>query len=159
MLIKYLKSKGLYNMTEAECDAKFKDIMYQHYMKDYEDATISEIVPASIEAATHTITESHARDMVSQMYHIRDGKKYIGERYDMTKAEELCARYQGILPQSVTPIIMYLAINSHYHDYCELLKVWFGDNIDSKVFEAAIKYWFKDDDFKGSCKVTKHFLR
>lgn len=35
---------------------------------------------------------------------------------------------------------MYVAINSQYHDYVELFKSWFGDNVDQKIIESAIKY-------------------
>lgn len=46
-----------------------------------------------------------------------------------------------------------------YHDYCELLRIWFGDNIDTKVVESAINFWFKDDDYKsGGCKVYNYFM-
>lgn len=47
---------------------------------------------------------------------------------------------------------------SNYHDYCELLKAWFGDNIDTKIVESAINFWFKDNDYKsGGSKVYKYF--
>lgn len=47
---------------------------------------------------------------------------------------------------------------SNYHDYCELLKAWLGDNIDTKIVESAINFWFKDDDYKsGGSKVYKYF--
>lgn len=42
-------------------------------------------------------------------------------------------------------------------DYCELFKAWFGDNIDTKIIESAINFWFKDDDYKGGCKIWKYF--
>lgn len=36
--------------------------------------------------------------------------------------------------------------------------VGFGDNIDTKVVESAINFWFKDDDYKsGDNKVYKYF--
>lgn len=36
--------------------------------------------------------------------------------------------------------------------------LWFGDNIDTKVVESAINFWFKDDDYKsGDNKVYKYF--
>lgn len=45
-----------------------------------------------------------------------------------------------------------------YHDYCELLKAWFNDNIDTKVVESAINFWFKDGDYNsGVSKVYKYF--
>lgn len=50
-----------------------------------------------------------------------------------------------------------IALNAQYHDYCELLKAWFGDNIDTKVIESAVNFWFKDDDYKGGNKVYKYF--
>lgn len=52
---------------------------------------------------------------------------------------------------------VYVAINAQYHDYCELFKAWFGDNIDTKIIESAINFWFKDDDYKGGCKIWKYF--
>lgn len=30
-----------------------------------------------------------------------------------------------------------------------LIEEWFGGNIDNKVFESAIAFWFKDVDFDG----------
>ena len=52
---------------------------------------------------------------------------YVGEKFDMTKAKEVCARYRGIIPQTVTHADVYVAINAQYHDYCELFKSWFSD--------------------------------
>lgn len=34
--------------------------------------------------------------------------------------------------------------------------IWFGGNIDNKVFESAITFWFKDVDFDGD-KVWEYF--
>lgn len=39
----------------------------------------------------------------------------------------------------------------------ELFKSWFGEDIDQKVIEAAILYWFKDDDCKSNSKLWNHF--
>lgn len=39
--------------------------------------------------------------------------------------------------------------NAQYHDYAKLFEEWFGGNIDNKVFESAITFWFKDVDFDG----------
>ena len=36
------------------------------------------------------------------------------------------------------------------------LDSWFGGNIDNKVFESAITFWFKDVDFDGD-KVWEYF--
>lgn len=37
-----------------------------------------------------------------------------------------------------------------------MLFLWFGGNIDNKVFESAITFWFKDVDFDGD-KVWEYF--
>lgn len=103
--------------------------------------------------------ESTAKYLVSQMYHTSSGRKLIGEKYDMSKAKEVADRYRGIIPQSATYADVYVALNAQYHDYCELLRIWFGDNIDTKVVESAINFWFKDDDYKsGGCKVYNYFM-
>lgn len=103
------------------------------------------------------IIDTTAKYTVSQMYHTENGRKYVGEKFDMSKAKEVCERYRGIIPQSVTHADVYVAINAQYHDYCELFKAWFGDNIDTKIIESAINFWFKDDDYKGGCKIWKYF--
>lgn len=94
--------------------------------------------------------------MVEQMYHVKDNKKYVGEKYDMNKAHEICERYKEVLPDDVEPCDVYVAINAQYHDYCKLFDSWFGGNIDNKVFESAITFWFKDVDFDGD-KVWEYF--
>lgn len=101
--------------------------------------------------------DSYAKYTVSKMFHTEGGRKYVGEKFDMLKAKEICERYRGIIPQSATHGDVYVAINAQYHDYCELFKAWFGDSVDSKIIESAINFWFKDDDFKEGCKVWKYF--
>lgn len=54
-------------------------------------------------------------------------------------------------------ISVYVAINSQYHDYVELFKSWFGDNVDQKIIESAIIFWFKDVDCKSRNKVVSYF--
>lgn len=58
---------------------------------------------------------------------------------------------------SVISLVPYVAINNHYHKYAQLFKAWFGDNIDTKIFEAAIVFWFKDDEFPENEKLWKFF--
>lgn len=102
------------------------------------------------------IDEYEAKEVVEQMYHVKDNKKYIGEKYDMNKAHEICERYKEVLPNDVEPCDVYVAINAQYHDYAKLFEEWFGGNIDNKVFESAITFWFKDVDFDGD-KVWEYF--
>lgn len=56
----------------------------------------------------------------------------------------------------VEPCDVYVAINAQYHDYAKLFEEWFSGNIDNKVFESAITFWFKDVDFDGD-KVWEYF--
>src|SRR5574344_1025849 len=70
------------------------------------------------------MSEAEAREVVSRMYHIEGGRKYIGEKFDMYKAKEVCERYRGLIPTSVTVCDVYVAINSQYHDYSTLFKSW-----------------------------------
>ena len=94
---------------------------------------------------------------LSNMYHFENGRKYVGEKFDMTKAKEVCERYRGIIPQTVTHADVYVAINAQYHDYCELFKSWFGDGIEQKIIESAVIFWFKDDDYKDGFKLWNYF--
>ena len=96
-------------------------------------------------------------DLVSDMYHTEGGRKYSGEKFDIHKAKEICERYRGVIPVSATPTDVYVAINSQYHDYVELFKSWFGDNVDQKIIESAIIFWFKDVDCKSINKVVSYF--
>lgn len=97
--------------------------------------------------------ESYAKYLVSNMYHYEGGRKYVGEKFSMAKAKEVCERYRGVIPQSFTHADVYVAINEHYHNCSELFKSWFGEDIDQKVIEAAILFWFKDDDCKSNSKL------
>lgn len=65
-------------------------------------------------------------------------------------------RYRGVIPVSATPTDVYVAINSQYHDYVELFKSWFGDNVGQKIIESAIIFWFKDVDCKAENKVVEY---
>ena len=68
----------------------------------------------------------------------------------------ICERYKEVLPNDVELCDVYVAINAQYHDYAKLFEEWFGGNIDNKVFESAITFWFKDVDFDGD-KVWEYF--
>lgn len=63
---------------------------------------------------------------------------------------------QGIWDAIDAEIAPLVAINAQYHDYAKLFEEWFGGNIDNKVFESAITFWFKDVDFDGD-KVWEYF--
>ena len=52
---------------------------------------------------------------IEQMYHVKDNKKYIGEKYDMNKAHGICERYKEVLPNDVEPCDVYEAIAEVIH--------------------------------------------
>lgn len=73
------------------------------------------------------------------------------------KFREFSKAHPEVTPVSATPTDVYVAINSQYHDYVELFKSWFGDNVDQKIIESAIIFWFKDVDCKSRNKVVSYF--
>lgn len=76
-----------------------------------------------------------------------DGKHLLEEQLKLVK----------LLKSKIVELCdVYVAINAQYHDYAKLFEEWFGGNIDNKVFESAITFWFKDVDFDGD-KVWEYF--
>lgn len=123
---------------------------------DKEEKILTMFMSGGYNDGEYHFDEYEAKEVVEQMYHVKDNKKYVGEKYDMNKAHEICERYKEVLPDDVEPCDVYVAINAQYHDYCKLFDNWFGGNIDNKVFESAITFWFKDVDFDGD-KVWEYF--
>lgn len=77
--------------------------------------------------------KQEAKQTVDEMYHVKDGKKYIGEKYDMQKAHEVCNKFKDKLEEDIEVADVYVAINAQYHDYCKLFEKWFGKgNFDEK---------------------------
>ena len=103
------------------------------------------------------IDEHKAKHLVSEMYHTEGNRKYSGEKFNMIKAREVYDKYKSMLPQDVTVEELYVAINAQYHDYCALFKSWNLSNIDHKIIESAIVFWFNDVDYKERSKVQKYF--
>nr|UVM81115.1 MAG: hypothetical protein [Bacteriophage sp.] len=106
-------------------------------------------------------SEKMTNSIDEQIAFLQSQKQAINEAYrrnayDMNKAHEICERYKEVLPNDVEPCDVYVAINAQYHDYAKLFEEWFGGNIDNKVFESAITFWFKDVDFDGD-KVWEYF--
>lgn len=101
--------------------------------------------------------ESYAKFIVSNMHHLENGRKHVGEKYDMNKAKEVYEKYKGMLNKDLTCADIYVAINAQYHDYSELFKRWFGMNIDHKIIESAIVFWFKDEDYDKGSKLWNYF--
>lgn len=152
LLMQFLKKKGI--ISE-------RDIHEFHELASASMESEPVYLAKTREVMTHQsgthMNEIEAREVVSGMYHIEGGRKYIGEKFDMYKAKEICERYRGLIPTSTTVCDVYVAINSQYHDYVELFKNWFGDGIEQKIVESAIVFWFKDADSKAENKVVKYF--
>jgi hypothetical protein len=91
------------------------------------------------------------------MYHFEQGKKHTGEYFDMHKAKEVKEMYKRILPEDVSEIDIYVAINAQYHDYSALFKSWNRNNVDHRIIESAIVFWFCDVDYPGKSKVFDYF--
>jgi hypothetical protein len=101
--------------------------------------------------------EPYAKFIVSEMHHIESGRKHTGEKFDYTKAKEVYEKYKSMIPMDTTICDIYVAINAQYHDYAQLFKTWFGSNIDNKIIESAIVFWFKDTDYTKGSKVWNYF--
>lgn len=153
LLLQFLRKKGIISDKD---------------MHEFHELASSSINEEPVYLSHHTESESHeddnhiseskAKELVSKMYHIEGGRKYIGEKFDIYKVKEVCERYIRILPASATAWDVYIAINSQYHDYAVLFKSWFGNDIEQKIIESAIVYWFRDDDFSEKSKVCKYFM-
>lgn len=223
MLMEYLKSKGMGDMSEKDFIHKFKEFMNKNgktsYMKYHDDTddlgdfyedtdnikyrkrmpmrrnqlgyydmyaeypeyalhserkdgkpyseynTIYDDIdnyPSSNIRKANNMIEDHfnepqARYIVSTMHHIEKGRKNVGEYFSMQKAKEVHERYNGIIPSSVNICDIYVAINAQYHDYSELFKSWFNNNVDAKIIESAIIFWFKDTDYDKGFKLKNYF--
>lgn len=78
---------------------------------------------------------------------ILNGKVYVGQTCNLSE------RWRNNGKNYFNSIKFY----SQYHDYVELFKSWFGDNVDQKIIESAIIFWFKDVDCKSRNKVVSYF--
>lgn len=103
------------------------------------------------------IDEHKAKQIVSEMYHTEAGKKFVGEKFNMQKAKEVHDKYKYMIPSDVTLEEIYIAINAQYHDYCALFKSWNLSNIEHKIIESALIFWFNDVDYKDKSKVQTYF--
>ena len=151
LLMQFLKKKGVISERDIH---EFHELASASM--DNEPVYLSKTKEVMSHQSGAHMSEIEAREVVSGMYHIEGGRKYIGEKFDMYKAKEVCERYRGLIPTSVTVCDVYVAINSQYHDYVELFKSWFSDGIEQKIVESAIVFWFKDADCKAENKVVEY---
>ena len=177
MLLEYLRNKGMMD-EEHQLLSDFKDYMHAKKGKmrgsmrrrdydwdgmemghsEWEDEMHSAYKPKGYKDSREShFEEFEAKDIVSEMYHSDMNHKIMGEHFDMRKASEVLEKYRDQFVSHATVADVYIAINATYHDFCKILKAWFGSNIDDKVILLAITFWFKDEDYHGN-KVMNYFM-
>lgn len=105
--------------------------------------------------------EEYAKWQVSTMHHTADnGKVCKGEIYNYDCAKNVFDKYVRNINSSITVWDVYVAINAQYHDYVRLYSEWFRNinknELDNKIIESAITFYFKDED-SGSTKTWNYF--
>ena len=105
--------------------------------------------------------EEYAKWQVSTMYHTADnGKICKGEIYNYDCAKNVFDKYVRNINSSITVWDVYVAINAQYHDYIRLYSEWFRNinknELDNKIIESAITFYFKDED-SGNTKTWNYF--
>lgn len=180
ILLEYLKSKGMINNdiynkmlmksstpnVEVTTIGHSKAEKYSEFLESFKEVTkdmeeeekhlfIDKLKDYKDIKGGH-YNEPYAKYIVSNMWHTDSNRKYTGEKFDIHKAKEVHERYRNVLDNSVTYSDIYVAINEHYHNYHCLFKSWFGENMEHQLIEAAMVYWFKDEDYTGSLKVLEH---
>lgn len=106
-------------------------------------------------------SEKMTNSIDEQIAFLQSQKQAINEAYRRPtnkndREEKILTMLMSGGYNDVEPCDVYVAINAQYHDYAKLFEEWFGGNIDNKVFESAITFWFKDVDFDGD-KVWEYF--
>lgn len=150
LLMQLLKKKGIISDNDIH-------ELYESTSSNTNNKDESILREDSILYQEETITEEMAKSIVSKMYHYSENKKYIGEKFNLSTAKEICEKYKKLSKYPMHYTDVYIAINHQYHNYCDLFKLWFSNNIEHKIIESAIIYWFKDDDFTGN-KVHTYFI-
>lgn len=89
-----------------------------------------------------------------------NGKICKGEIYNYDCAKNVFDKYVRNINSSITVWDVYVAINAQYHDYVRLYSEWFRNinknELDNKIIESAITFYFKDED-SGSTKTWNYF--
>ena len=105
--------------------------------------------------------EMYAKYQVENMYHTkRNGSVCRGEIYSIDDAKKIYEKYVRNINSEYTCWDVYVAINAQYHDYIRLYTEWYNDitseELDTKIINSAIAFWFKDED-AGITKVWDYF--
>jgi hypothetical protein len=161
LLADMMKAKEFKHMSEHEFMNKFKEIYAPKHSynanREYPHDDYNMRSGYRMHKSADTFSHEDAKFIVADMYHFEQGKKHTGEYFDMHKAKEVKEMYNRILPDDVSEIDIYVAINAQYHDYSALFKSWNRNNVDHRVIESAIVFWFCDADYPGKSKVFDYF--
>lgn len=154
---KYMQTRGGSRMARGSMRHKeydWDDMEYGRHDWDmnYEDSYRARYTKGN----EGTFDEFEAREIVSEMYHYDMNHKLTGEHFSMKKAEEVFNKHKDSFAVKASPCDVYVAINASYHDFCKILKSWFGANVDEKVILMGVTFWFKDEDYQGN-KLLDYF--
>lgn len=90
--------------------------------------------------------EEFARYDVKHMWHTtKHGEKRMGEHWSVEQAKQVMREHGLSAP--INEFDVYVALNAFWHDLSEVITE------EGLLIEAAIAFWFEDDDFKASDKV------
>lgn len=104
--------------------------------------------------------KEYAEWEVERMYHKdKNGITHRGEHWSREQTNAVMASYKSTLPSEVTPCDFYVALNTQWHDYCELMRELFANEEEAEkaIIEGAVRFWFQDEDWDGNDKVWAYF--
>lgn len=118
-------------------------------------ATVAEISGDTIEDVKTAVNS-----LIANLKTADNGKVCKGEIYNYDCAKNVFDKYVRNINSSITVWDVYVAINAQYHDYVRLYSEWFRNinknELDNKIIESAITFYFKDED-SGSTKTWNYF--
>lgn len=163
---KYKDIINSYKEANVSSTELYNGVMSLHNIFDYVEKQDNKIFWKSMRKLHESIKGAHfdeeyAKWQVSTMYHTADnGKICKGEIYNYDCAKNVFDKYVRNINSSITVWDVYVAINAQYHDYIRLYSEWFRNinknELDNKIIESAITFYFKDED-SGSTKTWNYF--
>lgn len=156
---RFIITANIINLLIANLDA-----YYRIPISDIQLLIVYHFVAAlfiCISTYIHIKNNRDERKVKSTMHHTADnGKVCKGEIYNYDCAKNVFDKYVRNINSSITVWDVYVAINAQYHDYVRLYSEWFRNinknELDNKIIESAITFYFKDED-SGSTKTWNYF--
>lgn len=118
----------------------------------------------NIDAGNSNHSDDELDDIISSLTKLNRGIKGISKREACERilhcSPSTFDKYVRNINSSITVWDVYVAINAQYHDYVRLYSEWFRNinknELDNKIIESAITFYFKDED-SGSTKTWNYF--